>query len=111
MFNVLHILAMITILLFALIEVLSGIVYLLKSPNKLITYRINNLKKRYNIVDEMKYISILGRNNIIKGLLVLILFFISIYYNTNLKPLVAVIFVFIVFMIDRSEKRLLIKKN
>lgn len=106
----LHKLAIITIYIFIITKILLGIFYFIKVPNRLICYKINNIKKKYNIVDENMYLLIKGRNNIIIGVFLLILFLIAMYFNKDIDIIIAIICIFIVFGLNKNEESFLIKK-
>lgn len=107
----LHILGIIIVSVFILIKLSLGIFYLLKFPQIIINYKLNTVRKKYMLADESSYLSAMGKYNITFSICILIMFLTSLYFKKDIDPIIAIIFLLIMWVSEKKQKIFLLKKN
>lgn len=96
--------------IFIIIKLLLGVCYIVKFPKKVIDYKLSNTKKYYNITDEMRYLSVVGLNNLLVGGIILGVFVVSFFIKTDINSILAIVIIFVFFFIQRKERSYLKRK-
>lgn len=94
-------------LLFALSRLFWGIVFLLKSPKKILEYKLSKVKNKYKIKDTGKYLSNVGKSYLLESLIFIVGLIILFFFKTIYSNIIVLAFSAGIIFIEKGNAELI----